>query len=298
MAVSALKPKANYHARSISLPSRPHPLVPQFDEQLCRLQASEAASSSSSVSHKLTGLRDLHDCVENLLLLPFTQQTLAQYRHEQWVDDLLDGSLRLLDLCGMAKDTLLQTREGAHELQSSMRRRRGCENGISSEIEKYLTSRKKVKKAIHKALRSLKGMKNVRRFSALNKDTETLSMVTMLREVETMTLTVLEALLYSIAGAAAQSKRNGRSLVSKLMQHKRVACDEAEANLNEFEKVDAALFTILVNKNKSVSVVHVDNVHNKVSKLESSIQDLEEGLEFLSRRLIKTRVSLLNILSH
>ena len=298
MAVSPLNPKSYHHARSISLPSRPHPLIPEFDEVLCRLRASEATTSSSSISHKLSVLRDLQGCVDNLLLLPFTQQTLAQCRHEQWVDELLDGSLRLLDICGMAKDALLQTREGAHELQSSIRRRQGSKNRISSEVEIYLTSRKKVKKAIQKALRNLKGMEKDSRFSALDKDAETLSLISILREVKTATLTVFEALLSSIAGATAGSKRSGWSLVSKLMQHKHVASEEAEANISEFEKVDAALYTIPGNKNKSVNAVHVDNVHNEVSKLESSIQDLEEGIEFLSRRLIKTMVSLLNILSH
>ena len=109
MALSPLNPKAYYHARSISLPSRAHPLIPEFDELFHRLRASEATSSSSlssSISHKLCGLRDLHDGVDNLLLLPFTQQTLAQSCHEQWVDELLDGSLRLLDICGMAKDAM------------------------------------------------------------------------------------------------------------------------------------------------------------------------------------------------
>ena len=296
MAVSPLNTKACYHARSISLPSRPHPLIPEFDEHLRRLRASEA-TSSSSISHKLSGLRDLHDCVDDLLLMPLTQQILAQYRHDQWVDELLDGSLRLLDICSTAKDALLQTREGAQELQSRMHRRRGSENGISNEIEKYLSSRKKVKKAIHKALRNLTGMEKECRFSTLNKDTETLSMVSMLREVETITLTVLGALLSSVAGAAAQSKRSGWSLVSKLMQHKRVACEEAESDHGEFEMVDAALCTILCNKNKSVNLVHADDVHNELGKLELSIHDLEEEIELLSRRLIKTRVSLLNILS-
>ena len=123
MDVSPLNTKASYHARSINLPSTPHPLILEFDEVLYKLSASEATSSASTLSHKLSGLIDLHDCVDNFLLLPFTQQTLAQCRHEQWVDGLLDGSLRLLDICGMTKDTLLRTREGAHELQSSMRRK-------------------------------------------------------------------------------------------------------------------------------------------------------------------------------
>jgi len=39
-------------------------------------------------------------------------------------------------------------------------------------------------------------------------------------------------------------------------------------------------------------------VHNLLGKLEPIFQDLEEGLECLFRGLIKTRVSLLNILNH
>ena len=79
------------------------------------------------------------------------------------------------------------------------------------------------------------------------------------------------------------------------MQHKRVACEDAAADQSEFEKVDNTLSTLLGHKNKSVNV---DNVHNELAKQELSIQDLEEEIEFLSRGLIKTRVSLLNILSN
>ncbi|KAL6346768.1 hypothetical protein AAG906_002884 [Vitis piasezkii] len=253
--------KARYHVRSISLPSRPHPLIPEFDEHLCRLRASQASSSSLSISHKLSGLKDLHDCVDDLLLLPLTQQTLAQHRHEKCVDELLDGSLKLLDVCGTPR-------------------------------------MKKVKKAMHKALRNLTGMENKCSFSPLNKDPETISLVCMLKEVGTVTLTVLESLLSSIAGAAARSKPGSWSLVSKLIHHKCVACEEAERYLSEFEKVDSSLCTLIDHKTKSVNQMPVDNVQNVLEKLESSIEDLEERIEFLSRHLIKTRVSLLNILNH
>ncbi|WJZ83533.1 hypothetical protein VitviT2T_003204 [Vitis vinifera] len=302
MAYSPLNLKAQYHVRSISLPSRPHPLIPEFNEHLCRLRASQAASSSSSssssISHRLRGLKDLHDSVDDLLLLPLTQQTLAQHRHEKWVDELLDGSLRLLDVCGTAKDALLQTREHSHELQSSLRRRQGGENGIAAEVGEYLTSRKTVKKAMHKALRNLKGMENKSNFSPWNKDPDTISIVTMLKEAETVTLTVLESLLSSIAGVAAKSKPSSWSFVSKLIHHKHVACEEAAGDLSEFEKVDAALCNLISGKTKSLRPVHIDDVQNKIGKLETSIQGLEEGIEFLSRHLIKTRVSILNILSH
>ncbi|CAL2262113.1 unnamed protein product [Prunus armeniaca] len=61
-----------FHTRSNSFPSRPHPIVQEVDEHLCRLRSSEAAStsSSSSICYKLSGLQDLHDCVDKLLQLP------------------------------------------------------------------------------------------------------------------------------------------------------------------------------------------------------------------------------------
>ncbi|KAL9415581.1 hypothetical protein AB3S75_043802 [Citrus x aurantiifolia] len=59
--------------------------------------------------------------------------------------------------------------------------------------------------------------------------------------------------------------------------------------MNEFEKVDAALTL------KSVNTVYLQN---QLKELESSIQDLEEGLESLSRCLIKAGVSFLNILNN
>jgi hypothetical protein len=73
----ASNPKNSYHmhARSKSLPSGPHPLIPLAEKHLCRLKASEANSSSSSIVKPqihITGLQDLDDCIEELLLLPQT----------------------------------------------------------------------------------------------------------------------------------------------------------------------------------------------------------------------------------
>ncbi|OWM80482.1 hypothetical protein CDL15_Pgr019762 [Punica granatum] len=107
-----------HHARSNSLPSRPHPVVSQVEENLHSTRASGAASSTSSLtSNKLTGLQDLHESVEKPLSLALVQMGVTQQSHERWVDELLDGSLRLLDLCCTAKNSLLQTKEALQELQ-------------------------------------------------------------------------------------------------------------------------------------------------------------------------------------
>ncbi|KAM5562710.1 hypothetical protein ABKV19_017760 [Rosa sericea] len=214
-----------------------------------------------------------------------TQQALAQEQRQKWANELLDGCLRLLDICSTAKDALSQTKECIQDLQSIIRRKRGGETGLTNEVRKYLSSRKMVKKSIHKAMGNLKGMKNRSTFSSANKVQETIAIVSKLRDVEAVSLTIFESVLSFIS--KPKSKPSSWSLVSKMVQSKRIACDE-EAKVNEFAEVDAAL----------KSLKSADNAQNQLSNLESCIQDQEEGLESLFRQLIKTRVSLLNILNH
>ena len=155
MAASPVNQNSIHHFRSNSFPTTENPLISEFNDQLSRLRCSEKTSSSStSLSQKLIGLQDLHDCVDNLLLLPVAQ-ALAKEQHEKWFNELLDGSLRLLDVCGIARDALLQTKECTHELQSTLRRRQGCKMELAREVEKYLASRKIVKKAMQKALKGM-----------------------------------------------------------------------------------------------------------------------------------------------
>ena len=78
-----------------------------------------------------------------------------------------------------------------------------------------------------------------------------------------------------------------------------MACEFEETDANEFEMVDEALQSLISHKPcKSDYSLVIDNVQTWLGKLELNIQDLEEVLECLSRRIVKTRVSLLNILNH
>ncbi|XVF68033.1 hypothetical protein PTKIN_Ptkin10aG0170400 [Pterospermum kingtungense] len=283
---------SSYHSRSNSLPSRQKPITSQIDENLNRLRASQSASTSSSISHKLNGLQDLNEYVDMLLQLPLTQQGLAQQQQRKYVEELLDGSLVLLDVCSTAKDALLQTKECTQELQSTLRRRRGLE-GLVDEVRKYLTDRKVVKKAICKALKNLKDMENKHSTNSFNKDGDNGDVISILREVEAVTISLLESLLSFISGPEAESKSSRWSLVSKLMHQKRVICEEGEQRTNEIANAEAALRSFV----KSENMKHVENVQNELQNSELCIQDLEEGLESLFRRLIKARVTVLNVLN-
>ncbi|CAN0845530.1 hypothetical protein LINGRAHAP2_LOCUS4141 [Linum grandiflorum] len=253
-----------FHARSNSFPSRPHPLVSEFDEQLCRLRQSQAAStSSSSISHKLNGLQDL-------IQLPSTQQAMIHDQNE--LNELLDGSLRLLDLCNAAKDALSQMKESVSELQSAIRRRQG---DLVAETKRYLNSRKIVKKAIQKAL---KGMETKKSTSSNNVES-----ISMLRESESIVVEVLESLLSFIS--QSNSKSSSWSLVSKVSKLIAAKKTQVSANSNEFALVDACLKT---SKSSEEIQAHLKN-------LQPCVQDLEEGVESLFRCLIKTRASILNV---
>ena len=274
--------KKSLHIRSNSLPSRPHPIVVEVEENLCRLKSSEAASSTFSLCYRLNSLQALHDSIDKLLLLPSTQQTLVHESGKKWADDLLEGSLRLIDLCDIAKDALLQTKECVRELESVLRRRRD-EAVISRDLQKCLSSRKMIKKAVQKALKGIKS-------NCSQQSEETSATVSLLKEVEAITFSTIESVLSFIAGPKLPSRW---SFVSKLVQSKRVANKDEDAYENEVEMVDATLSAIASHTtDKSV------NLQDQLRKIESSIRDLEEDLESLQRHLIKNRVSLLHILNH
>ncbi|KAE8719155.1 putative Eukaryotic translation initiation factor 3 subunit A [Hibiscus syriacus] len=292
MAASPLNVQPSFHARSNSLPSRQHPVTSKIEENVNQLRASQSASTSSPMEDKLNCLQDLFDNVDMCLQFPLTQQALAQEQQRKLVDELLDGSLVLLDVCGTAKDALLQIKECTQELQSILRRRKGAV-GLANEVRKYLTFMKATRKAIFKALKNLKHMENQHSTSSFSRDGETGAVISSLKQVEEVTISVLESLLFFISSPGTESKSSRWSLVSKLMYQKRVLCEEVEHRTNEIANVEAALHSMI----KSGNMKNAEDVQNKLQNSEMCIQDLEEGLESFFRRLIKARVNVLNILN-
>ncbi|KAL2468125.1 hypothetical protein Fot_51650 [Forsythia ovata] len=135
-----------FHVRSNSLPSKSHPVIANVEDHICRLKSSQEASvSASSICTNLASLRDLHEDINNLIQLPSVQKALID---ENRANELLDGSLELVNICGIARDIILLTNESVEELESSLRRNRG--------IDTYMNSRKKIEKMVRKWIKNLK----------------------------------------------------------------------------------------------------------------------------------------------
>ena len=285
MAASFEISRTTSHARSNSLPSRSHPLSTSVEEQLSRLRtSSHEATTSSSLCHTLSSLKDLHESVEGLLQLQQTKQALYWEENKKDIEKVLDESLRVLDVCGTTRDVNSQMRQLVQELQSSLRRKRGSESCLDNEISKYMSSKKKLTKMICKCLRNSKTM--------TKKDSDDLSsVVSILNEVQEITSDAFQSLLSFIS----QPKTRARSIVSKLFQSRKVSF-EREVDATEIHKMDAEL--MILKSNRAINIVQVKQVLKGLESLESNIQELEEALECIFRRLMKTRVSLLNIFTY
>ncbi|KAL2944799.1 Delta-1-pyrroline-5-carboxylate dehydrogenase mitochondrial [Bienertia sinuspersici] len=272
---------ASHQTRSLSFPSKAHPIVEKFDESLCRLRSSQAVSTSSSLNQTLNNLKDLYCSVHELLHLPLNQQELFQNVNSKWVEEVLEESLRLLDICSTSRDFLVQSKECLQDIQSVLRRRCSSELNITNEVVQYLNTRKSAKKSIKKSLKHIKETKQT------NKENDIESM---LKDVNMITLDVFKFVLSYIGGSKVESQKRKWCLVNKLMNHDGNKEATTTTN-NEFDVVDATLESTIYQKNKN----GVERMRSQLMTLESEIQSLDEELDFLFRHLVKTRATLLNI---
>ncbi|XP_059670786.1 uncharacterized protein LOC132316299 [Cornus florida] len=293
--------KANkcYNIRSITLPCRSHPSTLRIEEELNKLKAWEASPmpTAENVCNGLSGLEELYKCMDDLYNLPMTQQALSQHQHEKWINELLDGSLRLLDVCGTTRDAVSQMKEHVRDLQSSLQRRKG-DSRTESRIVKYNCFRKKMEKDARKLIAALKRFDNkIEASLLLDVDHDTSSVIRVLREVSVLSSCVFQSLLLFLSVPILKAKPTKWSLVSKMLRNGKVACEEQQdIVINELKSVDVALQTLRGSKSSEGD----DNIQIAQSSLEAlgaRIEGVENGLEGMFRRLIKTRASLLNIVS-
>lgn len=308
--MSAFTKSKSSHMRSISLPCRSHPTTVRIEEELNKfktivVQVQETPSASDSVCNGLSRLGELYKCLDDLLNLSQTVQALSKHQNEKWVDEFLDKSLRVLDICGITKEIVSQSKENVRDLQSSLRRRRNKKgdssvSNIEISITKYTSFRKQMKKHVKRSIAEMKQIdqeivSSTSSSSILDVDQHVSALIRVLREVNSTSISIFQSTLFFLLANPQSSRTNNKwSLVSRLLMHKgTVACEDhhKESLLNEFESVDAALRTLICKNDQ------IQNVQNKLQNLEAGIENVENELEAMFRCLIRSRTSLLNVFS-
>ncbi|XP_058100076.1 uncharacterized protein LOC131244574 [Magnolia sinica] len=303
MAVSSSAiPENPHHVRSMSMPSQSHPLALNLEEEIIKLKTWVSFSSSTSsltaemICNGLGHLKCLYDSVDDILQLPLSQQALVYHQHQKWAEEVLDKSVRLLDICGTTRDILSQTKESVKDLRSALRRR-GGDLCLESKVRSYICSRKKMTKDICKCIGALKQMDKKHGSTSLLDQDPDLSIV---GDVMSITISVLQAILSFMSTSAQKPKPRKWLLVSKLMHKGQVACEEDDASdVNEVESADTALFALSgQTRIKGIEIEKVNKALKRLEGMEISIDGVEAQLECMFRCMIQTRVSLLNIITH
>ncbi|CAK8540068.1 unnamed protein product [Lathyrus sativus] len=96
------------HVRSNSFPSQSHPSSTRIKQELNKIKTWEASSTttSDSISNGLSKLEDLYISLEDHLNMTSTKKVISHHQDEKFVEELLDGSIKILDICGIARDTV------------------------------------------------------------------------------------------------------------------------------------------------------------------------------------------------
>ncbi|CAI0429480.1 unnamed protein product [Linum tenue] len=283
---------AKFQKRSVSLPARSHPATIKIHEELTKLgeleQSSAATSSSSSaICSSLSTIRDVYDTLDELLAMASTQEALSRRRCVAEEERFLDGSVKLMDTCEIAKDVISRLRENVAALQSAIRRRRKGDSVLESSVSDYIQLRRKTRKDARKLVAQLKqqmGNHNYKLPAADQGD-----VIRVMREVNAASSCVLQALLSFVATPVfrREKKQSKWGIASKLVMTRKVAAVGCE--VNEIQAADVALLVGEGEKKQFGT--------NELESVERCFKEIEDGLEGVFRRLIKSRASLLNILS-
>ncbi|KAL7117645.1 hypothetical protein ACP275_03G085000 [Erythranthe tilingii] len=231
-------------------------------------------------------LTELHNSVNELLSSPTTKHEIIHNGHEKWGHDVSEASLKMADSCATAKDLLLLAKDHLKSLQSAFRRIAATTETAENNFAHHRLPRKQLKKAILKRIHSLKaGMKNTSAaglaatISPPAAAGQTLvAVVNLLKEVRATTLLIVRSVLTLITIPNPESKP-GSGKKDPIFRIRFTRVD----SLSIWEKSDV--------------VSDTRSVMKRLEEVEMVVGDMEGELEDMFRRLIRTRASLLNILT-
>ncbi|KAD1027253.1 hypothetical protein E3N88_43399 [Mikania micrantha] len=233
-------------------------------------------------SSTFESLRDMHDSVNNLLRSPDIKGVFSDYPHDQkLIQKVSESSLKMLDSCGNTKDILFMVKCHIQRLRSTFRR--ASHGETENKLSAYYFQRKELRKQMLKRLKSLKQMKNTTNTHVGGHD-NLVVVANVLKEVRDTIVILLESIMLLM------SMPNPNPNTTKTM----VKC-------NGIMPVKVKLkFTRLNSLSpwEDCDVQEIQSAIERLEAVESAMEDLEVELGCIFKRLMRTRVLLLNILTN
>ncbi|KAF8753096.1 hypothetical protein HU200_011750 [Digitaria exilis] len=190
------------HLRSASVPSSPRSNDASVEEQLQSLQAA-VSSPLATVETMVDGLAKLgsiYGLINELTCLPSSKRL-----QRKAVEDELESSVVLLDLCNVMQESLLELKATVQEMQLLLKR--GDNAAVQAKVQTYARAAKKAQKQFKK----INGQ--------AAPDMEGCRMVKLLAEARDITVSMLDKW----------------SLVSKPFQKKKIVCEEEQLQVLELD---------------------------------------------------------------
>ncbi|KAI3816288.1 hypothetical protein L1987_15982 [Smallanthus sonchifolius] len=235
-------------------------------------------------SSTFDSLKDLHDSVNNLLRSPDIKGVLFHHEQDQeWIQKVSESSLKMLDSCGNTKDILSLVKGHIQQLRSTFHRASLGET--ENKLSAYCFQRKELKKQMLKRLKSLKQMKDTTTGGGCYDtpmDDNLIVVANVLKEVRETIIILLESIMLLM------SMPNPNPKTTKTM----MKCNGVLAVNVKFKRLNS------LSPWEDCDVQALQSVIERMEAVESAMEDLEVELGCIFKRLMRTRVLLLNILTN
>jgi hypothetical protein len=265
---AAASTAAAYHARSVSLPCRSHPILAHLHAHIGAVRAwaqDPPATSAPGAAAGLARVDALHGALADLLDLPEARAALSL---SGTGDRLLDAFLRLADAHGSFQEAVVELKRDVAEALAAARRRDGAR--LASALR---SQRKAAKDLARLAACAASGGGRPSRLGlslGLGGAAE-VEVAGLLAEAAAATAAASAALFGAVAAMSASASACSCKRTAALV------C--LTKKVPEEEKETAALV-------------------ERLEELEECIDGLEAGSDKVFRSLVQTRVALLNIHTH